>query len=178
LVVRNFGDSTTANSVEITAGVVDATVSLSTWHCFNAQEVGVIVKLRMKEGWHIYGKPLPTNYQALEIVFDGPIVGEQSLDLPAARPMTLKAVGETLPVYEGEVRATGRLGIKWSPGKDATFLHALAKPIEPGPYKIGGTLRFQACSDTVCEAPQEIHFELPLTLEAGVPSAGTGKPAQ
>jgi hypothetical protein len=30
----------------------------------------------------------------------------------------------------------------------------------------------------VCEAPQEIHFELPMTLEAGVPSAGTGKPAQ
>lgn len=178
LVVRNFGDSTTANSVEIRAGVLDATVSLSTWHCFNAQEVGIIVKLRMKEGWHIYGKPLPSNYQALEIVFDGPIVGEQSLELPAARPMTLEALGETLPVYEGEVRATGRLGIKWSPGKDATFLHALAKPIEPGPYKIGGTLRFQACSDTVCEAPQEIHFELPMTLEAGVPSAGTGKPAQ
>ena len=42
---------------------------------------------------------------------------------------------------------------------------------EPGPYKIGGTLRFQACSDDICETPQAIKFELPLTVEAGIPPA-------
>ena len=177
LVVRNFGDSTTANSVQVKVGVLDAEVSFSTWHCFSAQEIAVTLNLRIKDGWHVYGKPLPANYQALEVVFDSPIVGEQSLELPPARPMMLKALGETLPVYEGEIRATGKLGIKWSPTKDATFLHALAKPIEPGKYQIRGTLKFQACSDSICEAPNEVSFDLPLTLEAGVPSAGMGKPA-
>jgi len=85
--------------------------------------------------------------------------------------MLLKALGETLPVYEGEVRAIGRLGIKWSPPMPAKFMEPFGKTIAPGPYKIAGTLRFQPCSDTVCEPPQEIRFELPLELEAGVPPA-------
>ena len=28
-----------------------------------------------------------------------------------------------------------------------------------------GKLRFQQCSDTVCEAPETISFDLPLTIE-------------
>ena len=125
----------------------------------------------MRPGWHIYGKPLPSNYRPTELIFEGPLVGEQSIELPAAKPMLLKALGETLPVYEGEVRAIGRLGIKWSPPMPAKFMEPFGKTIPPGPYKIAGTLRFQPCSDTVCEPPQEIRFELPLELEAGVPPA-------
>jgi hypothetical protein len=53
----------------------------------------------------------------------------------------------------------------------APFLLALGKTIDPGLYQIGATLRFQACSDEVCEPPQAIKFTLPLTIEAGVPSA-------
>jgi hypothetical protein len=114
---------------------------------------------------------LPASYRPTELIFQCSIVGEQSLELPAAKPMLLKALGETLPVYEGEVSATGRLGIKWSPPMPAKFLEAFGKTIAPGQYKIAGKLRFQACSDTVCEPPQEIGFELPLELEAGVPPA-------
>ena len=53
----------------------------------------------------------------------------------------------------------------------AKFLEALGERIEPGLYQIAGTLRFQACSDEMCEPPQSIKFELPLTIEAGVPPA-------
>jgi hypothetical protein len=30
---------------------------------------------------------------------------------------------------------------------------------------LSGQLRFQQCSDTMCEAPETIPFELPLTIE-------------
>ena len=56
-------------------------------------------------------------------------------------------------------------------GHPAPFLLALGKTIEPGIYEIGGTLRFQACSDDVCEPPKAIKFRLPLTIEPGVPPA-------
>ncbi|HVB82753.1 MAG TPA: protein-disulfide reductase DsbD domain-containing protein [Candidatus Binataceae bacterium] len=138
---------------------------------FPGQELATALRIRLKPGWHIYGKPLPDNYRPTELVFESPIVDEQSIELPAAKPMLLKALGETLPVYEGEVRATGRLGIKWSPPMPAKFMEPFGKTIAPGPYKIAGTLRFQACSETVCEPPQAIRFELPLELEAGVPPA-------
>jgi Disulphide bond corrector protein DsbC len=159
------------NSVEIDAGVFNATVTLSTDRAFPGQELATALRIRLNPGWHIYGTLLPGNYRPTELIFDGPIVGEQSIELPAAKPMLLKALGETLPVYEGEVRASGRLGVKWSPPMPAKFMESFGKMIAPGPYKIAGTLRFQACSDAVCEPPQAIRFELPLQLEAGVPPA-------
>jgi len=85
--------------------------------------------------------------------------------------MLLKALGETLPVYTGEIRAVGKLEIKWSPPAEVKFLESVGKYIEPGPYKIKGTLRYQACSDEVCEIPKVIPFELSLTIEAGAAPA-------
>ena len=132
---------------------------------------GISFVINLKPGWHIYRKPLPASYQPTELIFEGPLVGEQSLELPPAKPMMLKALGETLPVFEGEVRAIGKLGIKWSPPVPVKFLEALGKWIEPGDYKIAGQFRFQPCSETVCEPPQAINFELPLRLETGIPPA-------
>jgi hypothetical protein len=80
-------------------------VSLSTDRCFPGQELAVSLGIHLKPGWHIYGKPLPDNYQATELLFDGLIVGEQALELPPSKPMLLKSLGETLPVYSGEIRA-------------------------------------------------------------------------
>jgi hypothetical protein len=38
-------------------------------------------------------------------------------------------------------------------------------PLDAGPVTLSGQVRFQQCSDTVCEPPETIPFELPLTLE-------------
>jgi len=170
VVLRHF-DNANGNSVAINAGVLSATVSLSTERCFPGQELGLALDLRLDPGWHIYGKPLPANYQAVDLILESPLIGEQSLDLPAPQPLLLQAVGETLPVYGGEIKAHGKVGIKWSPPMPAPFLMPLGKTIEPGVYQIRGTLRFQACSDDVCEPPQAIKFALPLTIEAGIPPA-------
>ncbi len=172
LMLRNFADDTGGSAAEIATSALMARVSLSTDRCFSGQELGVAVKLSLRPGWHIYGKPLPGNYQPLEIVFDGEIVGRQAFEFPPAKPTMLKALGETLPVYEGEFRVLGKLNIKWSPPPEVKFLgDSLGKRIEPGAYKLVGTLRLQACSDDVCEPPQAIRFDLPVTLEADVPTA-------
>jgi hypothetical protein len=57
---------------------------------------------------------------------------EQSLELPPPAPMLLKTLGETLPVYAGEIRAVGKLGIRWSPPTPAKYLEPFGKWIEPG----------------------------------------------
>ena len=86
--------------------------------------------------------------------------------------MEFPALGETLPAYKSEVRATGMLRTRWSPPPEASFLSGLfGNSPAAGLHHIKGTLRFQACSDTVCEPPSAIEFELPLVIEAGVPSA-------
>jgi AhpC/TSA family/Disulphide bond corrector protein DsbC len=170
VVLRHY-DGERGNSVQIRAGVVSATVALSTDRCFPGQELGLALDLRVDPGWHVYGKPLPGNYQPIELSLESPLIDEQSLELPSPRPLLLKALGETLPVYAGGFKAHGKVGIKWSPPMPARFLEALGERIEPGLYRIAGTLRFQACSDEICEPPQAIKFELPLTIEAGISQA-------
>ena len=167
---RDFGENG-RNSVEIKTEVLTAIVSLSTHRCFPGQELGTTLEVRLKPGWHIYGEPLPKEYQATQLTFEDPRVDEQSLEMPPPKPMLLKVLDETLPVYEAKIRAIGKLGIRWSPPMPVKFLEPLGKLIEPGLYHINGTFRFQACSDEVCEAPQTIRFQLPLTIEAGIPAA-------
>jgi hypothetical protein len=53
----------------------------------------------------------------------------------------------------------------------AKFLEALGKRIEPGLHQIDGILRFQACSDEICETPQTVRFQLPMRIEAGIAPA-------
>ena len=167
--MRNGADAK-ANSVELTTDVLSATISLSTDRCFPGQEVGVGLVVRIKPDWHVYGEPLPKSYQSTAVQFEGPLVDEFSFEMPPAKSMLLKAVNETLPVYEGEIRATGKLGIKWSPPIPAKFLEPLGPPIEPGLHHLEGTFRFQACSDQLCQPPQTVRFKLPLKIEKGIPA--------
>lgn len=168
---RHFGDTVGGNAIEITTDVLQATVTLSTDRCFPGQEIAVALKVRLKPGWHVYGSPLPQNYQALELTFDSPLIEELSLQLPSPAPLLLKAVGETLPVYHGDIQALGAFRIKWSPPMPAPFLEALGARIAPGKYTVNGTLRFQACSEEICEIPQAIPFSIPLQIDAGIPPA-------
>jgi hypothetical protein len=171
VIFRNCGVDNTGHGVEIKTTVVDASVTLSSDRCFAGQELGIALDLNVKPGWHLYGKPLPSNYRPTELVLSGPLVDHLTLELPAPQTKLMKALDETLPIYEGKVRAVRKLAIKWSPPIPAPFLLKIGPAIEAGAHKIAGVLRYQACSETVCEAPEEISFELPLTIEKGVPSA-------
>jgi hypothetical protein len=75
-----------------------------------------------------------------EVVFDDPNIIRQSFTL-----------GETLPEYSDSFEGRGSLLLKF--------------PINAGEVLLSGQIRFQQCSETVCEAPQALPFQLPLTIE-------------
>jgi len=60
-------------------------------------------------------------------------------------------VGETVPVHSGSFQGLGSLLLRF--------------PLDDGKTMLSGRVSFQQCSDTICEAPETIPFELPLTLE-------------
>jgi cytochrome c biogenesis DsbD-like protein len=171
VLLRNFSSPAGGPVTEITTDVLHATIRLSTDRCFPGQEIAMGLKVQLNPGWHVYGTSVPNNYQALTLTFDSPVVAEHSLTLPPPTPLLLKAMGETLPVYTGDIQAVGSLHTRWSPPAPAPFMEALGARIEPGAYTIPGTLRFQACTDEVCEMPQAIPFSVPLRIEAGIPPA-------
>jgi len=150
--LREFGAvSDDAPVITFRNGALSVEIGLSGSKAFAGQEVGFFAKFKLEPGWHVYGAPLPEAYTAASITFDDPRIIHQSFELPKAQPRELAALGETLPVYGGSFQGLGSLRLKF--------------PTEQGTTVFRGQLRFQACSDTVCEAPETVPFELPLTIE-------------
>jgi hypothetical protein len=151
VVLREFGGADEGAPITtLRSGAVSVDVGLSSAKAFAGQEISFSAKFRLEPGWHVYGTPLPDGYTPTSIIFDDPRIIRQSFLLPKAYPMESTALVETLPVYSGSFQALGSLLLKF--------------PINDGQIVLSGQLRFQQCSDTVCEPPQTIRFELPLTI--------------
>ncbi|HVB88392.1 MAG TPA: protein-disulfide reductase DsbD domain-containing protein [Candidatus Dormibacteraeota bacterium] len=152
IALREFGiASDAAPSVTLQSGALTVEVGLSADEAFAGQEIGVFAKFALDPGWHVYGSPLPDNFTATSIEFDDPKIARQSFDLPHATPLRFADLGETLPVHSGTFRIIGSLLLKY--------------PLDDGSTTLRGRLRFQQCSDTVCEPPETLAFEIPLTLQ-------------
>lgn len=104
----------------------------------------------MKPGCHIYGAPLPERYTATSIEFEGPAVAHQDVTWPEPEMVEFPVLKEIPPVYSGWFEIQGTLLFKF--------------PLPEGELILSGYLRFQACSQTVCEPPQTVTCALPLTL--------------
>jgi hypothetical protein len=135
----------------VRSGALLVEIGLSGPQAFAGQEVSFFANFKLEPGWHVYGRPLPKAYTPTSISFDDPKIIRQSFELPQAMPMEIPSLNETLPVYSGSFRGLGSLLLKF--------------PIDAGKTALSGQLHFQQCSDTVCEAPQTIAFELPLIIE-------------
>jgi DsbC/DsbD-like thiol-disulfide interchange protein len=151
VVLREFGGvSEDAARTVVRSGALTVEVALASARAFAGQEIGVSAKFQIEPGWHVYGAPLPDAYTPTSITFDDPKIIRQAFKFPEAAPMDDAVLGEVIPVYSGSFQALGSLLLKF--------------PIDAGQTTLAGRLSFQQCSDTICEAPQTIPFELPLTI--------------
>jgi hypothetical protein len=138
-------------AVTLERGALAVRIGFPSAKAFAGQEVAFFANFSLQPGWHIYGAPLPEGYTTTSIAFDSPNVGSQRLELPAAKLLNFPILRETLPVYTGSFRWLGTLLLK--------------HPSPDGRLVLPGHLGFQMCSDTVCEPPQVLPFELALTLD-------------
>jgi DsbC/DsbD-like thiol-disulfide interchange protein len=115
-------------------------------------KVDVTVHFAVAPGWHIYGAPLPVgeDLTSTSLSFDSAVAAKQSISMPPAIPMRFDALGETLPVYQGNFAASAQL--------------QLAPAIKPGPQSLPGTLSFQECNNLLCKMPRQVPFSLPITI--------------
>jgi AhpC/TSA family/Disulphide bond corrector protein DsbC len=152
VVLREFGAvSEDAPAVKICSGALTAKIGFSAARAFAGQEISFFAKFSLEPGWHIYGAPLPAAWTTTDVTFEGSAIIRQSFELPSAAQMRIAALGKTLPVYSGSFQALGSLLLRF--------------PIDAGRTMLSGRVRFQQCSDAICEAPEEVPFELPVILE-------------
>jgi hypothetical protein len=160
VVLHEFGEvDDHASLVTLRSGALTFDVSLSGAKAFAGQEIGYRASFKLEPGWHVYGSPLPDLYTATSITFDDPNIIRQSFELPAPQPLEIAVLGETLPMYSGSFRGRGSLLLKF--------------PMAAGDIVLSGQLRFQQCSDTMCEPPETIPFKLPLTIQVFVDAERT-----
>jgi hypothetical protein len=157
VLLRNFAGSVGENATVIQAEDLRVTVRLSNARSFGGHRLGFEVEFALEPGWHIYGSPLPENYSPTSLKFDDELVANQSLDFPKPTLVKFDALGETLPVYQGDFKAVGELLLK--------------SKIKPGPHKLAGTLVFQECSNDLCKVPRSVGFEVPIRVDAHVAAA-------
>jgi hypothetical protein len=147
-----------ARAVTLQSGALTATIGLSSVSAFAGQEVGFVAAFTLEPGWHIYAAPVPEIYTPVSVTFEDPKVIRGSVTFPNAALLEVAALGETLPVLSGSFQAKGTLLLKF--------------PLDAGEATLSGILRFQQCSDTVCEPPESIRFELAIALQPFMVASG------
>lgn len=148
----NPGPASGEKTTSVAAGNVQAVIKPSLDHGAAGQEIGVVADFNIAPGWHIYGKPLPHGYTSTAVAFDNDLVAKQTFDFPKPQMVSFAALGETLPVYQGNLRAKGKILIRAG--------------LQPGAYKLSGKVDFQECSDQICKMPQSIAFQMPFKVDA------------
>jgi hypothetical protein len=157
--------------VSVDIGNVCADISLSTRRLFHGQEVGVLARIRVAAGWHVYASEVQRPYTPISIEFqteDHSVLRAQQIDVPRGRLLEFPAIGETLPVLGEQFDMRGRLRLRWSPPPSLFPEMAEAvrrRAVSSGEHLLQGVFRFQACSDNACLQPVAATFSIPITVE-------------
>lgn len=137
-------ESRNTDRVEADPVTIEASFPSKTIRPDQVQTLSVEIKIR--EGYHIYGTPLPEGYIPTALSFEpmhGLVYG--NTEYPEPVPHYLKVLDETLNVYEGTIT-----------------LKTPVKATDVRTYDITARLTYQACDATGCLLPQEVVIRLHL----------------
>lgn len=151
-VMDQLGAPADNSTAMVQAGDVQAVIKPATTHAAAGDNLKVSADFTIAPPWHVYGKPIATDYVPTAVTFDSGVVAKQSMDFPKPEMVKFESLGQTLPVYKGSVHAAGDIKLR--------------PDLKPGAYKLSGKVDFQECNDTICKMPQSLKFEIPITVAA------------
>ncbi len=140
------------DQVKISAFLSDSSMKFET-------QSTIYVRFELKDGLHMYGRPLPEGFIASEVTIpdtSGLRVG--AVQYPPTHPMEFPELGVTLSVYEGVVD----VAIPVTP--NAEVFHR-TNPDRPEVVEVPVSVLFQACSETICYVPRTEKLSLMVPIE-------------
>jgi len=126
-------------------------IAVSDTIAYPGQVLSFMVKFTLKEGFHIYGKPIRDGYIPLTITLkSNPNFSLDSLQFPDTKKITLESINETFNILPKEFTL-------------ASFLRISKKP-QLGSYFLNITIKFQACNNKLCMPPEELKYQFPIIV--------------
>ena len=106
------------------------------------------VDITIDPGLHVYGHPIPEGFIPLSIDVVAPLTGLRvgTPVFPPPTPHQMEGFDEAFFIYEGDLSIS--IPLTFTAGVDATALEV--------------KVRYQACSDQGCFAPQTVELSLPV----------------
>ena len=119
----------------------------------------LIVDVELKPGMHVYAPGVADSYIPIDWKMpESKGWLAQPIDYPASRKLRLKAIHETVPVYEGHLRLARDITVGQQPevgpllGPDRTVT-------------VEGSFRYQACDARECFPPKSVPLKWTLTID-------------
>jgi peroxiredoxin len=171
VIANLFPELAEARGAPLSAPHLAVRTSQSDLDAAPGNRVTLIAEIQLPAGMHVYA-PGVRGYRPVQLTLK-PTRGfePQAPQYPSSRSLTLPAIHQTVPVYEGRFRIrqdvfvgmTDRdflISVRDSPGRSKTF-------------PIAGVLSYQACDEKVCYPPSRVAmtWELAVKLRKMKPRA-------
>lgn len=106
-------------------------------------KVTLTAQIKLAPGMHVYAPSIEPPYRPIQLTIEPSHTMKLSaVRYPEAKKLHLDAIGETVPVYEGNFTLT----------TDAL----VSTTAKPGDVIINGKLNYQTCDDKICYLPVTI----------------------
>ena len=143
-----------APHLEVSLGASDTALTLGT-------KFTLLVDVRLPRDMHIYA-PEVKGYIPVKVTLDpSQWIKSATAKYPVARMLHLKAIDETVPVYENEARITIDVLIA---NRTALMRMLNQAPDLTQPVTIDGKLEYQACDSKVCYFPTSVPLSWDVTV--------------
>jgi AhpC/TSA family/Disulphide bond corrector protein DsbC len=113
------------------------------------QQMRLTVELDIEAGFHIYGPEAGAAYVPVSLRIE-PVAGLEvgEVTWPGSRALIVEGLNETVPAYEGTIRASVPLTFTAAPGA--------------GDQVVRVDVSFQACNSSACLLPSSARLEVPV----------------
>ena len=152
ILMRSFGLDTGPPLAQVQGKRITVRLSASGSSVSPGERILLAVDFDLRAGLHVYA-PGVHDYLPIEWRLTPPPDWTAApVSFPEPQTLRLEAIQETVPAYQGHVRLTRELTVP--PGA------------QPGTVTLSGTLRYQACDDTMCYIPETLPLAWTLRVLA------------
>ena len=159
ILVNRFGESTGAAHTFAEGKHLRVLTSASNGRVRSGQRISLVLDMQLGPRLHVYAPGVKSDYIPIEwSMKESPAVTVHAATYPSSKMLRLKAIKETVPVYQGTFRLVRDVTV----ARDTTL-----KPLldAEGKLTIEGALKYQACDDKLCYPPETVPVRWSLQVE-------------